>query len=51
MECMFEEVLTQKIDFSEKQSMKPTLYDLQGRLMDSTQKGILIRNGKKVIVR
>jgi len=26
-------------------------YDLQGRPVDGTQKGILIRNGKKVIVK
>jgi hypothetical protein len=26
-------------------------YDLQGRPVDGTQKGILIRNGKKVLVK
>ena len=29
----------------------PYLYDLQGRPVDGTQKGILIRNGKKVLVK
>ena len=36
--------------FPEKEETVSTSYDLQGRPAKETQKGILVRNGKKVII-
>jgi len=39
------------IDYIQRKADKHRYYDLQGRPVDGTQKGILIRNGKKVLVK
>ena len=51
MECVFEEDAAQNINNLVIRSNNNSLYDLTGRPADGTQKGILIRNGKKVIVK
>ena len=38
------------VQFPEKEEMVSTSYDLQGRPAKDMQKGILVRNGKKVII-